>query len=119
MLRAKWKIFRKFFYISVAVVVAAALHIYLLCEKTRKSKIVEGKRERDRSRERGNRAGRRTDGGGGMLCCLVLVQYHFGFVVAAYYAFLLFSRQQQQQQVRFFGKHFRAKYFVYVFLSHT
>lgn len=57
MLRAKWKIFRKFFYISVAVVVAAALHIYLLCEKTRKSKIVEGERER----ERGKRAGRRTD----------------------------------------------------------
>lgn len=42
--------------VVVAIVVIAALHIYLLCEKTsrgkRKSNIIEGVKERERGREK-------------------------------------------------------------------
>lgn len=60
--------------VVVAIVVIAALHIYLLCEKTsRGKKKIEYNRGSKTERE-GERS-RRTDGGG-VLCCLVFVQFH-------------------------------------------
>lgn len=58
----------------VVIVVIAALHIYLLCEKTsRGKKKIEYNRGSKTERE-GERS-RRTDGGS-VLCCLVFVQFH-------------------------------------------
>jgi len=60
MLRAKWKIFRKFFYIvriniAVVVVVVAALHIYLLCEKQKKYICKKRKEKRKKIENRNTR----------------------------------------------------------------
>lgn len=57
MLRAKWKIFRKFFYISMwLLLLLLLLYTFIYCAKKqaegkRKSNIIEGVRERERERE--------------------------------------------------------------------